>query len=55
MDAEYLSLLKNKTWALTKLPPSKKTVGCKWVFRIKYKTNGQIDRYMAILVTKGYF
>ena len=54
MDAEYQALLKNKTWTLTQLPPGRKTVGCKWVFKIKYKANGEIDRYKARLVAKGY-
>ena len=52
MDAEYQALLKNKTWTLTQLPPGHKTVGCKWVFRIKYKTNSEIDNYKARLVAK---
>lgn len=52
MDAEYQALLKNKTWTLTQLPPGCKTVGCKWVSRIKYKTNGEIDHYKARLVAK---
>jgi hypothetical protein len=36
------------------LPRGKKTVGCKWVFSIKHKADGSIDRYKARLVAKGY-
>jgi len=36
------------------LPKGKKTVGCKWIFSIKYKADGSIDRYKARLVAKGY-
>ena len=32
----------------------KKTIGCKWVFSMKYKSDGTIDRYKAKLVAKGY-
>ena len=53
IDVEYQTLLK-KTWTLTQLPPGHKTVGCKWVFKIKYKANGEIDYYKARLVAKGY-
>ncbi|GJS67900.1 putative RNA-directed DNA polymerase [Tanacetum coccineum] len=31
----------------------KKTVGCRWVFTIKYKPDGTIERYKARLVAKG--
>ena len=29
-DAEYNSLIENKTWKLVELPPGRKAVGCKW-------------------------
>uniref|UniRef100_A0A2N9I8R7 Integrase catalytic domain-containing protein n=1 Tax=Fagus sylvatica TaxID=28930 RepID=A0A2N9I8R7_FAGSY len=51
---ELEALQKNKTWALVVLPEGKKTVGCKWIFSIKYKADGSIDRYKARLVAKGY-
>jgi hypothetical protein len=48
------ALLKNETWTLVLLPKGNKTVGCKWVFSIKHKVNGSIDRYKARLVAKRY-
>uniref|UniRef100_A0A2N9IGY8 Integrase catalytic domain-containing protein n=1 Tax=Fagus sylvatica TaxID=28930 RepID=A0A2N9IGY8_FAGSY len=51
---ELEALQKNKTWALVVLPEGKKTVGCKWIFSIKYKADGSIDRCKARLVAKGY-
>ncbi|CAL8163118.1 unnamed protein product [Prunus armeniaca] len=50
MDA----LNKNKTWDLVPLPRWKKAVGCRWVFTLKHKADGSIDRYKARLVAKGY-
>jgi len=44
----------NHTWTLTHLPKGKKTIGCKWVFKIKNKTDGSIQRYKARLVAKGF-
>lgn len=44
----------NKTWVVTNLPPRKTTIGCKWVYRIKRKPDGTVDRYKARLVAKGY-
>ena len=36
------------------LPREKATVGCKWVFTIKYKLDGSLERYKARLVAKGF-
>ncbi|KAH9295360.1 hypothetical protein KI387_038948, partial [Taxus chinensis] len=54
MDAEYESLIKNQTWELMILPLGRRVVGCKWLFKQKYKSDGSIDRYKARLVAKGY-
>jgi Reverse transcriptase (RNA-dependent DNA polymerase) len=45
---------KNKTWVITQLPKDKKPVECKWVFKIKYNSDGIIERYKARLVAKDY-
>ena len=36
------------------LPRGKTTVGCKWVFTIKYNVDGSVERYKARLVSKGF-
>lgn len=54
MDKEIKALLDNKTWILTDLPPNKKAIGCKWVFKNKFKANGSLERRKAILVAQGY-
>ena len=54
MSEELRALKENSTWSLTTLPPGKHTVGCKWVYRIKYRADGTIERYKARLVAKGY-
>lgn len=41
------SLEKNETWVIEDLPPQKKTLGYKWVYKIKYNSNGRVDRYKA--------
>jgi hypothetical protein len=51
---EYNSLIKNKTWTLTKLHPNTHVIGCKCIFYIKFKMDGQVDKYKAHLVKKGY-
>lgn len=54
MHEEYNSLIKNKTWSLTDLPSGKKALPCKWVFKTKTNQSGNIVRYKARLVIKGY-
>ena len=54
MDSEMNSQLENKSWTLTQLPSGRKAIGCKWVFKIKRKADGSLERYKARLVAKGY-
>lgn len=54
MNSEIKLLQDNNTWELTDLLSNQKAIGCKWIFRIKYKFDGSIDRYKARLVVKGY-
>jgi hypothetical protein len=54
MEEEMHALQKNKTWELVPLPKGKRAVGCKWVFTMKQNSKGEVDRYKARLVVKGY-
>ncbi|KAL5739715.1 hypothetical protein ACOSP7_028607 [Xanthoceras sorbifolium] len=54
MDEEMKALQKNCTWEIVDLPQGKKAVGCRWVYTIKHKEDGSIERYKARLVAKGY-
>ena len=54
MDEEMKSLQKNETWKLVDHLPGKKSVGCRWVYTVKYKADGTIERFKARLVVKGY-
>ncbi|GJU48121.1 retrovirus-related pol polyprotein from transposon TNT 1-94 [Tanacetum coccineum] len=47
MDSELEALEQNKTWTIEKLPSNKKSLGCKWVYKIKYKSDGPIKRFKA--------
>lgn len=54
MQQEIQALEENGTWKIIELPKGKNIVGCKWVYKIKYKADGQIDRFKARLIAKGY-
>ncbi|RVX06515.1 Retrovirus-related Pol polyprotein from transposon RE1 [Vitis vinifera] len=51
---EIDALEKNGTWTITNLPIGKRLVGCKWIFTIKYKADGSIERFKARLVARGF-
>jgi hypothetical protein len=55
MQDEFDSLTKNNTWTLVKdMPPGRKAIGCRWVFKRKLNNDGSVSRYKARLVAKGY-
>jgi hypothetical protein len=54
MDTEYSALMKYKTWHLVPPQKGRNVIGCKWLYKIKRKANGSLDRYKARLVAKGY-
>lgn len=54
MTNEYNALLKNKTWELVPRTESNNIVGNKWIFRVKRKADGTVERLKARLVAKGY-
>ena len=54
MDKEIKAIKKNDTWELAILPIGKKTIGVKWVYKLKKNEKGEVERYKARLVVKGY-
>ncbi|MDV3192598.1 MAG: reverse transcriptase domain-containing protein [Sweet potato little leaf phytoplasma] len=54
MELEIQALEDNNTWEMVDLPPGKNIIGSKWVYKIKYKDNGDVERLKARLVAKGY-
>ena len=54
MNKEIQALDQNHTWDVTTLPPSKLPIGCKWVYKVKLKPDGSVDRFKSRLVAKGY-
>ncbi|GJF00142.1 hypothetical protein PsYK624_164210 [Phanerochaete sordida] len=53
-QAELDALIANGTWEPCPLPPGKKAIGNRWVFTQKFLTDGELERYKARLVIKGY-
>lgn len=54
MQKELKALSDNNTWDLVDLPPDKKAIGFKWVFKVKLKADGSLERCKARLVAKGF-
>lgn len=53
-EEEMKSLNEHQVWELTDLPPDKRAITCKWVFKCKLDEEGRIHNYKARLVTRGF-
>ena len=51
---EYNALIENKTWVLSPLPPARKAIGSRWVFKIKRHDDGTIDKFKTRFVAQGF-
>jgi hypothetical protein len=54
MQKEIEAIEENNTWSLEELPEGKHAIDSKWVYKIKYKPNGDIERYKARLLARGF-
>ena len=54
MKDEMNSMQSNGVWNLVQLPNGAKTIGCKWVFKIKRNSLGNIERYKTRLIAKRF-
>ena len=54
MKEKLDALNKTGTWDLVDLPFGKSSIGCKWVYKIKTRSDGTIDHYKARLVSRGF-
>ncbi|GJP85358.1 hypothetical protein CLOP_g15457 [Closterium sp. NIES-67] len=53
-DEEFGSLIENETWDLCDLPPGKKAITSKMIYRHKYGPEGELTRYKSRLVARGF-
>ena len=54
MKDEMRSMSTNDVWDLEEILKGSKTVGCKWVYKTKCDSKGNVERYKARLVVKGF-
>ena len=53
MKDEMKSMKDNDVWDLIELPKGAKLIGCKWIYKTKQDSKGNVERYKAHLVVKG--
>ena len=54
MISEYDSIMKSDRWELVERPTKRKMIGTKWVWKVKYKADGSLEKFKARLVAQGY-
>ena len=54
MEGEIHALHQNQTWELVPTPREVQPISCKWVYKVKTKPDGTIERYKARLVARGF-
>lgn len=54
MDSYLSALEANNTWSIISLPPVKSPIDCKWVYKLKFRVDGTLERYKARLVARGF-
>jgi hypothetical protein len=54
MEEEFSALMKNGNWHLVPASQASNIIDCKWVYKVKRKDDGTIDRHKARLVAKGF-
>ncbi|GJW86746.1 zinc finger, CCHC-type containing protein [Tanacetum coccineum] len=54
INDETDSIIGNNTWVLADLAPGCKPLGCKWIFKIKLKVDGTIEKFKVRLVIQGF-
>lgn len=47
MKNEIKALEDNGMWTLEEMPKGKHAIGSKWVYKIKYKSKGEVERYKS--------
>lgn len=54
MVEEYISIMSNDVWEVVLRPEDRSVVGSRSIYKIKYATNDNVDKYKARFVAKGY-
>ena len=54
MAEEIAALERTSTWDLVSLPPGVRPITCKWVYKVKTRSDGSLERHKARLVAHGF-
>jgi hypothetical protein len=54
MAEEIAALERTGTWDLVPCPPRVRTITCKWVYKVKTRSDGSLEQYKTRLVARGF-
>ena len=54
MQEEYSSIMKNDVWEVVPRPEGKSMVTSRWIYKVKHAANGNIEKFKARFVARGF-
>ncbi len=54
MEEEFNSLMRNGTYTLVPLPSGRNVIRTRWLYKVKCRADGSVERYKARWVAKGF-
>ena len=55
MVEEYQSIMKNDVWEVVPRSKDKSVVSSKWIYKMKHSIDGNIEKYKARFVARGFY
>ena len=54
MNEEMKSIKDNDVWDIVPLPKGTKPINCKWIFKTKRDSKGNVERHKPWFIAKGF-
>ena len=55
MQEKHSSIMKNDVWEVVPRPEGKSVVASRWLYKVKHAADGNIEKFKARFVARGFF